>query len=108
MPRGRLARDWDEATERMQTDEFGRTFYEASDRTVVERVGEVARERGAPRAQVALAWMLSKPMITAPIVGATKLEHLEDAAAAVSLELSEAEIALLEEPYRPHAVAGIV
>ncbi len=108
LARGRLARDWDEATERMQNDDFGRTLYEASDRTVVERVGEVARERGAPRAQVALAWMLSKPMITAPIVGATRLEHLEDAAAAVSLELSEAEIALLEEPYRPHAVAGIV
>ncbi|HUZ20181.1 MAG TPA: aldo/keto reductase [Acidimicrobiales bacterium] len=108
LARGRLARDWDEATERMQNDDFGRSLYEASDRSIVERVTEVARERGVPRAQVALAWMLTKSVVTAPIVGATRLEHLDDAAAAVSLQLSEAEVASLEEPYRPHAVAGIV
>jgi len=74
----------------------------------VEAVAEVASERSVPMAQVALAWMLSKPAVTAPIIGATKPHHLDDAVAAVDLELSDKEIARLEEPYLPHAVAGFV
>jgi aryl-alcohol dehydrogenase (NADP+) len=108
LARGRLAREWDEQTARSETDEFGRTLYADSDRVVVERVGEIAAERGIPRAQVALAWMLSKPVITAPIVGATKPHHLEDAVAAVDVELTPDEIARLEEPYVPHAIVGFV
>lgn len=108
LARGRLTRDWDEVTDRSQSDEFGRRLYGLveSDREVVERVARVATERGVPRAQVALAWMLSKPVITAPIVGATKLHHIDDAVAAVELELSEQEVQLLEEPYVPHPVVG--
>jgi 1-deoxyxylulose-5-phosphate synthase len=107
--RGRLARHWDETTNRSQNDAFGsRLYHESSDRAIVEAVAEVASERGVPMAQVALAWMLSRPAITAPIVGATKPHHLEDAVAAVDLDLSEKEIARLEEPYVPHAVAGFV
>ena len=106
LARGRLTRDWDDTTERSQTDEFGKTLYVASDKQVVERVAEVAAKREVPRAQVALAWMLSKPVITAPIVGASKPHHLEDAVAAVSLKLTVEEIAALEEPYTPHPVAG--
>jgi aryl-alcohol dehydrogenase (NADP+) len=69
-------------------------------------VASVAEARGVPRAQVALAWLLSKPVVTAPIVGATRLEHLDDAVAAVDLELTPEEVATLEEPYVPHAIAG--
>jgi aryl-alcohol dehydrogenase (NADP+) len=108
LARGRLARDWDEVTDRSATDEFGRTLYDTapSDRVIVERVAKIAAERGVPRAQVALAWLLQKPGVTAPIVGATKPHHLDDAVAAVELRLSDDEIASLEEPYVPHAVAG--
>ncbi len=106
LARGRLTRDWDDATERSGTDGAQQRLYVDSDRVVVERVSEVAKARGVPRAQVALAWMLSKPVITAPIVGATKLQHLDDAAAAVDLVLDDAEIKALEEPYVPPAVAG--
>ncbi|HET9148760.1 MAG TPA: aldo/keto reductase, partial [Acetobacteraceae bacterium] len=110
LARGRLTRDWDEGSARSETDEFGKTLYAKSssdaDRQVVGRVAEIARERGVPRAQVALAWVLAKPGITAPIVGATKLPHLEDALGALSLKLSPEEIGRLEEPYVPHAVAG--
>jgi aryl-alcohol dehydrogenase (NADP+) len=108
LARGKLTRDWDGATARSETDEFGRTLYDtsASDRVIAERVATIAGERGVPRAQVALAWLFAKPAITAPIVGATKLEHLDDAAAAVDLALSADEIARLEEPYEPHAIAG--
>ncbi|HEY3941849.1 MAG TPA: aldo/keto reductase [Acidimicrobiales bacterium] len=109
LARGRLTRDWDEETERSATDEFGRRLYHAtSDRAVVDRVAQVAADRGVPRAQVALAWMLSKPVVTAPIVGATKPNHIDDAVAAVDLALSSEEIGLLEEPYVPHEVAGFV
>jgi aryl-alcohol dehydrogenase-like predicted oxidoreductase len=79
---------------------------EEADRAVVDRLGEVAERRGAPRAQVALAWLLAKPAVTAPIVGASKPHHLEDAVAALSLRLSPEEIAQLEEPYAPHPVLG--
>lgn len=106
LARGRLTRDWGEQTERSESDAFGSILYQDSDRQIVERVADVADERGVPRAQVALAWLLSKRAVTAPIVGATKLHHLEDAVSAVELELSPEEIARLEEPYVPHAVAG--
>jgi aryl-alcohol dehydrogenase-like predicted oxidoreductase len=107
LARGRLTRDWGEETERSQSDAFGSTLYhDASDRQIVERVAEVANERGVPRAQVALAWLLSKRAVTAPIVGATKPHHIEDAVSAIELELTPEEVARLEEPYVPHAVAG--
>jgi 1-deoxyxylulose-5-phosphate synthase len=108
LARGKLTRDWDAVTERSENDDFGRTLYDTSpsDRSIVERVAEVAAERGVSRAQVALAWMLSKPFVSAPIVGATKPHHLSDAVAAVDVELSSDEIARLEEPYAPHAIAG--
>ncbi len=110
LARGRLTRDWDESSARSETDEFGRGLYANTrdgDRKVVERLTEVAAARGLPRAQVALAWLLAKPG-TVPIVGATKLQHLEDAVAAIEVKLSAEEIALLEEPYVPHAVVGFV
>ncbi|MCZ2815185.1 aldo/keto reductase [Modestobacter sp. VKM Ac-2984] len=106
LARGRLTRDWDSQTNRSETDEFGSRLYNDEDRVIVERVAEVAEARGVPRAQVALAWVLSKPVVTAPIVGVTKDRHLDDAVAAVELRLSEEEIARLEEPYTPHAVVG--
>jgi aryl-alcohol dehydrogenase-like predicted oxidoreductase len=107
LARGKLTRDWDASTDRSGTDEFGKRLYdEASDRAIVERVAEVAAQRGVPRAQVALAWVLSKPVVTAPIVGITKDAHLDDAVAAVDLQLTDEEVARLEEPYTPHAVAG--
>ena len=106
LARGRLTREWDAATARSETDEFGKTLYGEGDQQVVERVAQVAEQRGVPRAQVALAWVLAQPVVTSPIIGATKLSHLEDAAAAAELVLSPDEIALLEEPYRPHEVAG--
>jgi 1-deoxyxylulose-5-phosphate synthase len=108
LARGRLTRDWDEATERSSTDEFGRTLYDTSqsDRTIAQRVADVAAARGVPRAQVALAWMLQKPGMTSPIVGATKPHHLDDAAAAVHLVLTAEEVASMEAPYVPHNIAG--
>jgi aryl-alcohol dehydrogenase-like predicted oxidoreductase len=106
LARGRLTRDWEEATNRSETDEFGSKLYNEGDRAIVERVAEVAEARGVPRAQVALAWVLSKPVVSAPIVGVTKDRHLDDAVAAVDLQLTAEEIARLEEPYTPHAVVG--
>jgi aryl-alcohol dehydrogenase-like predicted oxidoreductase len=109
LARGRLTRDWDDATERTRTDEFGKTLYTAnveSDRQVVARVGEIAKRRGAPRATVALAWLLHKPVVTSPIVGVSKPHHLDDAVAALILKLAPEEIAALEAPYVPHPVAG--
>ncbi len=109
LARGRLTRDWDQATARAETDDFGKTLYAKTadaDRKVVERVAEIAGKRGIPRAQVALAWLLSKSVITAPIVGATRLQHIDDAVAALSVKLTPEEIAALEAPYVPHAVAG--
>ena len=109
LARGRLTRDWDETTARKETDEFGKTLYAAtasSDRKIVERVAEISAQRGVPRAQIALAWLLSKPFITAPIVGASKAQHLDDAVAALSLKLSPEEISSLEELYAPHQVVG--
>ncbi|HEV2887783.1 MAG TPA: aldo/keto reductase [Jatrophihabitans sp.] len=106
LARGRLTRDWDAGTARSETDEFGKSLYLEDDRVIVERVAELAAERGVSRAQIALAWLLRNPVVSAPIVGATKLEHLEDAFAAVDVELSDAEVERLESGYRPHSIAG--
>jgi len=110
LARGRLARPWKtEETKRSQTDQFGNTLYsrtEESDRRVVDRLGEIAERRGLPRARIALAWMLGKPFITAPIVGATRPNHLEDAVAALSVRLAPGETASLEELYEPHPILG--
>jgi aryl-alcohol dehydrogenase-like predicted oxidoreductase len=106
LARGRLARSWDDVTNRSEKDEFGRTLYGAADRPVIDAVGQIADQRGIARAQVALAWLLAKPGITAPIVGATKPHHLDDAVAALDVDLTGDEIDLLEKPYQPHDVAG--
>jgi aryl-alcohol dehydrogenase-like predicted oxidoreductase len=106
LARGRLTREWNETSERGQTDEFGKTLYSPGDQQIVERVALVAKERGVPKAQVALAWMLSKPFITSPIIGASKPHHLDDAIAALDLKLSAQEIAQLEEAYVALSVAG--
>jgi aryl-alcohol dehydrogenase-like predicted oxidoreductase len=109
LARGRLTRDWDASSARSETDEFGKTLYagtQDADRKVVEAVAAVAGERGLSRAQIALAWVLGKPGITSPIIGATKIEHLNDAVAAVKIKLSEDEIVRLEAPYVPHQVVG--
>jgi len=109
LARGRLAREPDAMTARLETDRFDKFLYkrtEDADRRVIDRVGEIAQERGLPRAQIALAWMLAKDGVTAPIVGATKMAQLDDAVAAVEVKLSADEIKRLEEPYVPHAVAG--
>ncbi len=108
LARGRLTRDWDETTIRSERDPFGARLYDtaSSDRIIAEQVAEVAAERGVSRAQVALAWILSKPVVSAPIIGATKLHHIDDAVAAVDLDLSDEEIERLEKPYVPHPVAG--
>ena len=111
LARGKLARAWDaETTKRSETDAFAKSLYAKTaeaDKRVVDRLGELATARGVARAQVALAWLLTKPAITAPIVGATKLHHLEDAVAAVSLKLTADEVASLEEPYVPRPVLGL-
>ena len=93
-------------TARSKTDEFGKKLYNDSDFDIVNRLTEVATQRGLPNAQVALAWMLSKPAITAPIIGASKPGHLEDAVAALSVKLTQNEISLLEELYHVHPVLG--
>jgi 1-deoxyxylulose-5-phosphate synthase len=107
LARGRLARPWSDEppTERAKTDVFGKTLYVKTfdiDKPIVDRTNEIARERGVPPAQIAMAWMLSKPSIASPIVGATKPQHLDDAIAAVAITLSGEEIARLEELYQPH------
>jgi 1-deoxyxylulose-5-phosphate synthase len=110
LARGRLARPAGKGqTQRSGSDEFGNQLYqpwEQTDRAVIDRVSEIAAARRIPMAQVALAWQLSKPFITAPIVGATKIQHLEDALAAVEVELSAEEVAKMEEPYVPHPILG--
>ncbi len=104
---GNRTRGGEKLTRRAQTDAFGDSLYTPDvDFDVIERADEIAAERGAPTAQVALAWLLRRPGVSAPIIGATKLEHLQDALAAEQLELSAEEMERLEEPYRPHAIAG--
>ena len=106
---GRLARDWKETTHRSETDQVQKAKYDATadtDRLVVERVAVLAEKHGVPRVQIALAWLLQKEPVTAPIVGATKMSHLEDAVAALSIKLTPEEMAFLEEPYVPHPIYG--
>ncbi len=106
LARGRLTRPWDATSARSETDEFGKSLYKEEDRSIVEAVSAVAEARGIAPAQVALAWMLAKPGVSAPIIGATKMAHLEDAIAAVDVELSQDEVESLEAPYSPHEIAG--
>jgi aryl-alcohol dehydrogenase-like predicted oxidoreductase len=109
LARGRLTRDWEQSSPRSETDLVGKALYDATtaaDRKIVERVAEVAQARGVPRAQIALAWLLHKPFVTAPIIGASRPGHLEDAVAALSVQLTPEELGALEEPYVPHPVVG--
>ena len=106
MARGRLTRDWDATSARSETDQFGKTLYHESDRVIVEVVAAIAAARNVSRAQVALAWMIQNKTVSAPIIGATKPEHIDDAIAAVSLVLTADEVRALEAPYVPHMVAG--
>lgn len=106
---GRLTRDWSDTTKRFETDTIARGKYDATestDRRIVEEVGRIAQEHGVPRVQIALAWLLSKEPVVAPIIGATKDEHIDNAVAALEVELTPDEIAALEEPYAPHAIVG--
>ncbi|OMF25674.1 oxidoreductase [Paenibacillus sp. FSL H8-0548] len=108
---GRLARDWSETTHRSETDQAQKSKYDATantDRLIVERVAAIAEKHGVPRAQIALAWLLQKEPVTAPIFGATQISHLEDAVAALSITLTPEEIASLEETYVPHPVVGAI
>jgi len=108
LARGRLTRDWDASTRRVATDEFGKTLYthEDSNRRIVDAVAAVADARGVSRAQVALAWVLGQPAVTAPIVGVSKPHHLTDAVAALDLALEPDERRRLEEPYTPREPVG--
>ena len=109
LARGRLARDGNENTYRQESDTYGATLYakaEDADRAVIEAVGQIARRRGVSRAQIALAWVLHKRGVSAPIIGASKPDHLNDAGAALSVSLTADEIATLERPYTPHPVVG--
>jgi aryl-alcohol dehydrogenase-like predicted oxidoreductase len=111
LARGRLTRPLEEKTTRSESDRFGKFLYrksEDSDRAIIDRVSDIATARSLPRAQIALAWLLQKPGVTAPIIGATKPEHLSDAIAALSVTLNSDEVARLEEPYVPHPVSGFI
>jgi aryl-alcohol dehydrogenase-like predicted oxidoreductase len=107
---GRLTRDWgSERTARSESDQIAKSKYDATadaDRLVVERVAELAATHEVPRVHIALAWLLQKQPVTAPIIGATKISHLEDAVGALSVKLSAEEVAFLEEPYVPHRIVG--
>jgi 1-deoxyxylulose-5-phosphate synthase len=106
LARGRLTRDWDEQTARSQTDAYGSDLYHPDDRKIVEGVARIAVERGIPRAQVALAWVASRPDVTAPIIGATKPHHISDAVAALDIVLTDDEVQELQAAYAPHHPAG--
>ena len=111
LARGRLARGKSSPgpTSRSQTDRFGKLLYgstEDADGRVLERLDAMAKARGVPPAQIALAWLLRQKGVAAPILGATKMQHLEDAVAALSLRLDKAELQALEEPYQPHPILG--
>lgn len=110
LARGRLARPYGTSTPRTETDTFGKKLYaktEESDKAIISAVERIAKKRNAAMSQIALAWVLSKPYITAPIIGATKLHHLDDALASFSIKLTDDEIKELEAPYFPRDVAGI-
>ena len=111
LARGRLARPWteDAPTKRAGTDNFGKNLYtgsEQADHAIIDEVGRIAEKRGVSRAQVATAWILSKPVVTSPIIGASKPHHLDDAIAALDIKLTPSEIAALEEPYQSRPIAG--
>ncbi len=106
LARGKLTRDWDSSTTRGETDEFGKSLYQDSDRHIVEKVAEIADKRGLSRAQVALSWVMNQPAVSAPIVGATTSQHLTDAIAAVEVTLDDHELTELGESYTPRGVAG--
>ncbi|MFP5405745.1 MAG: aldo/keto reductase, partial [Gammaproteobacteria bacterium] len=109
LARGRLARPWNEKSGRLESDEYGKRLYArtaAADQAVAHAVASVASQRGVSMAQVALAWVMQKKPVTAPIIGASRAAHLDDAVAALSLRLTPEEIDKLEEPYLPHAIAG--
>lgn len=108
---GRLARDRSETSQRLETDPIARQKYDAtadSDKMVIERVAEVAEKHGIPRAHISLAWMLQKVPVVAPVIGATKIPHLESAVASLSVRLTPEEMAYLEEPYVPHPLVGLI
>ncbi|QFZ73104.1 aldo/keto reductase [Streptomyces fagopyri] len=106
LARGRLTRDRDVTTERSRTDEFGRKLYQEGDRDIVDAVGRIAADRGVPRALIALAWLLGRSTVTAPVIGATRAGHVDDAVAALDVELTEKEVGELESPYTPRAISG--
>jgi aryl-alcohol dehydrogenase-like predicted oxidoreductase len=109
LARGRLTRPWGESSARLVSDLYGKTLYDKTeeiDALIAARVANIAEKRGVPRAQVVLAWLLSKPVVTAPIIGASRSEHLQDAVAAIELKLSPEEISELETAYVPHQVVG--
>jgi aryl-alcohol dehydrogenase-like predicted oxidoreductase len=108
LARGKLTRDWDEKTNRSEKDEFGKTLYsaESGDRAVADAVRVIAERRGVPRAQVALAWVRSNSVVSAPIIGASKPQHLHDALSSLELTLTPEEKSELENPYVPHEIAG--
>lgn len=109
LARGKLTRPWGETTARSVSDNFAKTLYDATDEAdgrIAERVGKIAEDHGVPRAQIALAWILSKHVVTAPIIGASRPAHLEDAVAALEIKLSIEEIAELEMAYVPHEATG--
>ncbi|GAA4424195.1 aldo/keto reductase [Pontibacter saemangeumensis] len=106
---GRLTRDWSETTQRAETDQIAKSKYDATavaDKMVVERLASVAKKRGVPRVEIALAWLLQKQPVTIPIIGATKISHLESAVPALSIKLTDQEISYMEEPYMPHRIVG--
>jgi aryl-alcohol dehydrogenase-like predicted oxidoreductase len=107
---GRLTRDWpSESTLRSETDVIAKSKYDATaetDQRIVERLAEIAQKYGVPRVHIALAWLLQKEPVTAPIIGATKITHLEDAVGALSVKLTQEDVAYLEEPYVPHRIVG--
>ncbi|MCP5383100.1 MAG: aldo/keto reductase [Altererythrobacter sp.] len=110
MARGKLTRPWNSTTERSESDLVGKALYvrtQDNDRQIVDAVEAVAKERGVPMAQIALAWVLRKPEVTSPIIGATKPKHIDDAVAALDIELTDDEVRRLEEPYQPHPVMGL-
>ncbi len=106
LARGLLTRPWNESTARSETDEFGKTLYADGDRTIVERVQEIAAKRGISPAQVALAWVSRNPVVSAPIVGVTKPRHLQDALDSLDVDLEQSEVEYLEEAYTPHRISG--
>lgn len=108
LARGLLTRDWDAGTLRSETDEFGKTLYKRANPEVAEAVARIAADRGISRAQVALAWVAKHPAVSAPIVGATKEQHLDDAIASIDVQLTDDEIRSLEKPYTPQRTQGFI